>query len=105
MLMGDSHYLAALAQITKDPWIFDLIELGFKLELENVPTQNRQVASGLLTTEQKNLCDQEVLSLVQKGAIAVSDAPGFFSPIFVIPKKSECFRPIINLKKLKTCQG
>ena len=39
-------------------------------------------------------------SLLSKGAITYSDSPGFFSQIFVIPKKSGGFRLIINLKLL-----
>ncbi|KAG1136759.1 hypothetical protein G6F37_011998 [Rhizopus arrhizus] len=59
-------------------------------------------------TEQQQLIHQEILSLLQKGAIEpVSQqqqhiTPGFYSPLFVIPKKNGGHRPVFNLKKLNS---
>lgn len=49
---------------------------------------------------QTELCKTEVESLLDKGAIVESFSEGFISGIFLIPKKSGGYRPIINLKGL-----
>jgi hypothetical protein len=42
------------------------------------------------------VCAVEVACLLRKGAIMeATEAPGFFSNNFTIPKKNGCFRPII----------
>ena len=49
------------------------------------------------------VCDQEITTLLEKGAIRhVNSNPGegFISNMFAIPKKSSGWRPIINLKGL-----
>lgn len=45
--------------------------------------------------------DEEVAALLEKGAIEeVSPSPGFYSRVFVVPKKDGGWRPVINLKLL-----
>ena len=52
--------------------------------------------------EQPELWDQ-VLELLHKGAVELAPVKsGFFSPMFVIPKKDGGARPIINLKRLNS---
>ena len=47
--------------------------------------------------------DEEVEALLRKGAIEeVAPSPGFYSRVFVEPKKDGGWRPILNLKQLKT---
>jgi len=92
--------LSAWAQISKDPWILDLIQYGFKLEFLETPIGCDSIANTFLNAEQTKICDEEIKSLLGKGAISPSKGTGFFSSIFVIPKKSGGFRPIINFKKL-----
>ena len=53
-----------------------------------------------MTNTQSHLCDGEVRSLLEKGAIVRAQGEGFLSEICLIPKKSGGFRPIINLKGL-----
>jgi hypothetical protein len=50
---------------------------------------------------QLDTCDQEVKSLLEKEAIELIE-PGerFVSGLFVIPKRTGGFRPIVNLKAL-----
>ncbi len=50
---------------------------------------------------QLDICDQEVKSLLEKGAIElIEPGEGFVSGLFVIPKRPGGFRPIVNLKAL-----
>ncbi len=55
-----------------------------------------------LSSEMTVICDAEVTSLLSKGAIEKIpfESSCFVSGIFVIPKCSRGFRPIINLKSL-----
>jgi hypothetical protein len=46
---------------------------------------------------QENLCDQEVRALLEKNAIRLSTTSDYVSSLFVIPKKSGGFRPVVNL--------
>ena len=53
-----------------------------------------------MSKEMVKICDKEVEDLIKKRAITeVADGSGgFVCSLFVIPKKSGGFRPIINLK-------
>ncbi len=54
-----------------------------------------------MSEDMANICDEEVRSLFSKGAVKIpEEKKGFVSGIFVIPKNSGGFRPIINLKGL-----
>ena len=50
--------------------------------------------------EQSRVLEREVQDLLAKDAIEPTTKSGFFSPMFVVPKKGGGWRPIINLRKL-----
>jgi len=52
--------------------------------------------------EQEELLKEEVDSLLQKGAILpqMHNSEGFYSRLFLVPKKNDQMRPVINLKQL-----
>jgi hypothetical protein len=58
------------------------------------------------STEQSHLIDQAIQDLLAKAAIEkvsaqqVQQTPGFYSSMFVIPKKNSGVRSVFNLKKL-----
>ena len=54
--------------------------------------------------EDRSLLDSEVRSLLTKGAIAEVDNPaeGFFSTLFLVPKKDGRQSPVINLRSLNS---
>ena len=59
--------------------------------------------SFLRDPEQVRVIDEEVEALLRKGAIEeVVPSPGYYSRVFVVPKKDGGWRPILNLKRLKT---
>ncbi|KZS07400.1 Uncharacterized protein APZ42_028944 [Daphnia magna] len=97
-----TNFLSAWAKITKDPWILETVSRGFSWEFISDPIQESTPSNAAMGAIQKQLCDQEVSSLLQKGAIVKASGPGFVSGIFLIPKKSGGLRPIINLKKLNS---
>lgn len=54
----------------------------------------------VLSEAQSALWDSEIEDLIRKGAVIPASIRGFISSVFVIPKSSGGFRPIINLKNL-----
>ena len=51
--------------------------------------------------EQAASLKEEIQSLLEKGAISqCRENTGFFSTIFLVPKKNDQMRPVINLKRL-----
>ena len=77
---------------------------GSKIPLVETPYQT-QSAPLVKMTEEQRLTVQELEEMVRKEAIvqAQNEPKQFLSPIFVAPKKSAGFLPIINLKKLNSC--
>ena len=65
----------------------------------STPSPN-QVRCPNFTLEERQLIDEEVQSLLQKGAIHKADprTPGQVTHLFLVPKKDGGMRPIINLK-------
>lgn len=53
-----------------------------------------------MDAQQHESCEQEVSSLLEKGAVVRAQNQGFISSLFLIPKRTEGHRPIINLKAL-----
>ena len=88
------------SQLTQDPWILATVCRGFELEFLSYPYQSHIPSNAVMSCQQKELCDQEIVSLLRKGATIKAVGPGFISSIFLIPKKTGGHRPIINLKNL-----
>ena len=71
--------------------------MGYQLEFSEVPPDN---APPVYQEESLELHSQ-VEELLQKGAIEETQGTsGFFSQIFLVPKKDGGWRPVINLKSL-----
>ena len=92
-------------KITQDPWVLSVIRKGYKLELETMPALSSHPIPFNMpkNPEKRKVMIQEVCKMLEKGAIEIVDpslTPGFYSPIFLTPKKDGTMRPIINLKKL-----
>ena len=96
-------FIKAWEKITDDQWVLSTIQNGLKLEFVQSPPWlgiketrcNAQAMSVLL---------EEVQSLLQKRAIEIvprdQAEEGFYSTLFVVPKKTGDLRPVINLKPL-----
>ena len=55
----------------------------------------------LTNPEHVRIIDEEVEALLRKGAVEeVHPSLSYYSKMFVVPKKDEGWRPIINLKRL-----
>ena len=94
------HFKEAWAVICTDPWILALLQDGFKLEFTEPPRQGSPPRNAPLNPEQSALWNLEIQNLIDKGAIVKASSQTFVSTVFVIPKSSGGWRPIINLKQL-----
>ena len=77
-----------------------LLQDGFKLEFTEPPRQGSPHRNAPLNPEQSALWNLEIQNLIDKGAIVKASSQTFVSTVFVIPKSSGGWRPIINLKQL-----
>ena len=96
------YFLDFWKSLSKDPWILSSVGEGVKIHFVSPPFQTVAGRNMKMGDNQTDICDKEVKSLLEKGAIEpVNDSSiGFISGLFVIPKRSGGFRPIVNLKGL-----
>lgn len=92
------HYWRAWRLISADPWILGVVQEGFRLEFESSPVAWIVPRNAGMSDAQLSIGRQEVKELFQKGAIIEPSRVEFASPMFIIPKATGGFRPIINLK-------
>ena len=89
-------------RVTQDPWVLHIAE-GYELEFESPPYQSCQPVT-MASGNQAALIQEEVNALVKKEAIiripSEEAREGFFSTLFLVPKKEGQFRPVINLRPL-----
>lgn len=89
-------------KISADPWILELVSTRLRLEFYSTPTQEIVPNNAVLGPSQWAICNEEVEGMIKKRAVVRAETRGFVSSIFIIPKKSGGFRPVINLKRLNT---
>ena len=95
-----AHFAQNWAEITDDKWVLSLVRKGYRilfLERPNLspnPIFFQQPLSQHL--------EEEVASLLSKGAVEeiIPECPGYYSRIFLVPKKNGKFRLIIDLSVL-----
>ncbi len=87
--------------LTKDSWVLNTIQ-GYQLALLGRPTQWKTPHPSQFNQEQWVLIQEEMDNLLEKGAISEVYNPqdGYFSNLFLVPKKDRGQRPVINLKGL-----
>lgn len=75
---------------------------GYRIPLHKTPIQGKPLNQTSMSRVQKLLVDQEIAEMLKKGAILnVNHVNGeFLSNLFLVPKKDEGNRPVINLKKI-----
>ena len=75
---------------------------GVDMEFTELPVQEHPARSHQFSQEQVKAIDSEVSELLRKAVIrkACHSAHEYVSPIFVVPKKDNKWRMILNLKTL-----
>lgn len=87
-----------------EEWVLRVLREGYKIPLHSLPPLSRsprQLVSYSTDSERGKALDLEITSLLDK--FAVEEAPpnsGFYSRLFLVPKASGGFRPVIDLSLL-----
>ena len=96
-----AHFIRNWEAVTQDAWVLNAVRARVQSRpgintLPMPPSKGTDIWEGLATL------DAEIDKMEQKDAICTADraSPGFYSQLFVVPKKDGGHRPIINLKKL-----
>ena len=95
-----AHFAQNWAKITDDKWVLSLVRKGYR-----IPFLKRPILSPDPVFFQQPLSQQleeEVASLLSKGAVEeiIPKCPGYYSRIFLVPKKNRKLRLIIDLSVL-----
>ena len=87
--------------LTGDIWVLNTI-VGYQIPFKGEPQQAQRPPEPVFSEEHTTLLWNEVQSLLQKGAILpqLESSEGFYSTLFLVPKKNGQMRPVINLKCL-----
>ena len=96
-----SQNLPKWREFTSDPWILQTVS-GYHLEFETTPHQVNLPKFAKYSESETVLIESEIRKLISKGAVTeVSPCDNeFISTVFLVPKKTGDFRPVINLKLL-----
>ena len=95
-----AHFAQNWAEITDDKWVLSLVRKGYR-----IPFLERPILSPNPIFFQQPLSqhlEEEVASLLSKGTVEeiIPECPGYYSRIFLIPKKNGKLRLIIDLSVL-----
>ena len=89
---------------TSDPWVLSIIRGGLELQFKQLPPLSEShIPFSVSSDPHKRLrLSEEVSVLLQKAAIeqvpTSSLGPGFYSRLFLVSKKKEGMRPVIDLE-------
>ena len=97
-----AHFQNRWGEITEDSWVLSVVRKGYKIPFVNKPFLS-PTPFFLQQTESLALV-KEVNKLLHKGAVEKiePEGPGFYSRIFLVPKKNGKLRLIIDLSRLNT---
>ncbi|CAM4592174.1 unnamed protein product [Leuciscus chuanchicus] len=85
-------------------WVLQTVEKGYQIQFKKRPPRFMGVLPTVVGPEQVLVMEQEVNTLLEKGAIEYvppsSRETGFYSRYFIVPKKDGGLRPILDLRVL-----
>ena len=96
-----AHFAKKWEEITDNKWVLSIVRNGFRIPfikippLSSVPIRMSQSSSPFLREEIENLLNKRAVERVQN-----PETPGFYSRIFLVPKKNGKFRLILDLSLL-----
>ena len=95
-----AHFAQNWAKITDNKWVLSFVRKGYRITFLECPilSPNRVFFQQPLSQQ----LEEEVASLLLKGAVEeiVPECPGYYSRIFLVPKKNGKLRLIIDLSVL-----
>ena len=89
--------------ICSDKWVLEVIRLGYKLNFHHPPPLTRTPLWFSVSPVKSHFLQQAIDDMLHRGAIAVvrrPSSPGFYSRIFLVPKKNGKMRPVFDLSAL-----
>ena len=95
------QFLDTWKVLTSGHWVLQAVK-DFKIPFVSLPSQDMIPIQPVFPPEQAAQVREELQSLLEKGAVVpVSNSlEGFYSNLFLVPKKNGQMRPVINLKWL-----
>ena len=96
-----SRFLSNWKVITQDEWVLQTVT-GYRIEFLRKPWQNHKPPQITLTEREEECMLSEISNMLDKQAISETEnsSQGFYSQMFLVPKKDGRQRPVINLKRL-----
>lgn len=90
--------------VSTDPWILNTVRYGYCLDFVAQPVQSKPPIPLQMSDDMLYVCNNEIRELLSKGAVhsIPQTEEGFFSTIFVVPKRQTGLRPVFNLKSLNS---
>ncbi|XP_053173996.1 uncharacterized protein LOC128357652 [Scomber japonicus] len=93
------------AALAASPWVLKTISRGYRLQFAAVPPRFAGIIHSQAQGESARVLQEEILSLLNKGAICVVPPAqcqsGFYSRYFLVPKRGGGgIRPILDLRAL-----
>ncbi|KAG1371925.1 hypothetical protein G6F61_011496 [Rhizopus arrhizus] len=100
-----SLFASEWTTLSINDWLLNTIRTGFQLHFHTQPPlSHRPRPIAPFNQSQDQLLSSEIHQLLSKGAIESVNpqdpSPGFYSSMFVIPKRNGGHRPVFNLKNL-----
>ena len=97
---GLAHFAQNWAKITDDKWVLSVVRKGYRIPLLKHPILSPDPVFFQQPLSQQ--LEEEVASLLSKGAVEeiIPECPGYYSRIFLVPKKNGKLRLIIDLSVL-----
>ena len=97
-----AYFIAAWEKITQNQDILSIVK-GYEIPFVSLPFQEKIPNLTKMSKEQFSLVEQEVLEMLEKGAIqkVVPKQGQFVSNLFLVVKKDGENRPVINFKNFK----
>ena len=97
------HFIQEWESITDDQWVLKTLQEGLKLEFQETPHLTG-IKHTSVNARNIPIILAEVEDLIEKNAIEIVPQAeihqGFYSTLFLVPKKTGDLRPVINLKPL-----
>ena len=95
-----AHFAQNWAEITDDKWVLSVVRKGYRIPFLKHPILSPDPVFFQQPLSQQ--LEEEVASLLWKGAMEeiIPECPGYYSRIFLVPKKNGKLRLIIDLSVL-----